>query len=207
MIKKKLKMIDLKKCIPFILMLFSISSFAQKKLSKQDIELNKLNCKKVEKYSADARLKLYPYNIASQVMLISFDDGGVGKIQGEEFQKFLDDNLNKVLDASLLSQITEKEILSKAETTELTNIIYNYTFTKPPTILSIANCYMPSNAILFLDKNNKLLGFIELCFLCNRYRESSKKITMADDCSQKIDMLKTFFLKKGIKYGTTEKKY
>lgn len=196
-------MFNLKKYILCISLTFSLANFAQKP-SKEDAELNKLNCKKVQKYSEESRLKLFPYNIADQVMLISFDDSGVGKMQGEELQKFLDDNLDKVLDASQLSRITEKQILSKVQTSELTNIIYNYTFTKPPTIMSFANCYMPSNAILFLDKNDKLLGFIELCFLCNRYRESSKKITIGDNCTQKTDMLKAFFLKNSIKYGTTE---
>ncbi|WP_300670346.1 hypothetical protein [Soonwooa sp.] len=200
-------MIDLKKYIPFVLVLLSASSFAQKKLSKQDIELNKLDCKKVQKFSEESRLKLFPYNIADQVMLISFDDAGVGKMQGTELQKFLDDNLNKVLDDSQLSRITEKQILSKAQTSELTNIIYNYTFTKPPTIMPVAKCYMPSNAILYLDKNNKLLGFMELCFLCERYRESNEKITIGDDCTQKMDMLKAFFQKSGIIYGTVEKRY
>jgi hypothetical protein len=197
-------MTDFKKYILFTLLILSTSSFAQKKLSKQDIELNKQNCKKVEKYSADARLKLYPYNIASQVMLISFDDTSSSKMQGDDFQKFLNTNLNKVLNASLLSQITEKKILNKTQLIELTNIIYNYTFISKPSVIATPNCYMPSNAILFLDKNNKLIGFLELCFQCNRFRASNNKINIADHCSQKLEMLKAFFLRNGIKYGTTE---
>ena len=64
---------------------------------------------------------------------------------------------------------------------------------------------MPRNAILFYDNENKLIGFIEVCFECRNYRTTDKRITLGEECNQKFDMLKEFFVECGIKFGTIEK--
>lgn len=61
-----------------------------------------------------------------------------------------------------------------------------------------SGCYMPNNAILFLDKDDNLLEFIEICFDCNEFRTSNEEITLGDKCMQKMNLLDDFFLKSGI---------
>ena len=64
---------------------------------------------------------------------------------------------------------------------------------------------MPRNAILFYNIENKVIGFIEICFECNNYRTNDNKINLGEECMQKFKLLQEFFKDCGITYGTTEK--
>jgi hypothetical protein len=56
---------------------------------------------------------------------------------------------------------------------------------------------------LFLDSNNKVTEFIEICFECRRTTESSDKVSVGEMCEQKLDMLYNLFKSVGIEYGIT----
>jgi len=62
--------------------------------------------------------------------------------------------------------------------------------------------YNPANAILFLDKKDSVFAFIETCFQCWAYRVSKKKINMGDECTDKYELVKNFFLRNEIRVGT-----
>jgi len=63
-------------------------------------------------------------------------------------------------------------------------------------------CCNPRNAVLFMDANGKVTQYIEFCFECHHYYLSSRKVENAIYCEQKYDLLKSYFLVQGIKYGT-----
>ena len=51
-----------------------------------------------------------------------------------------------------------------------------------------ARCYRPRHAIVFYSKTGKEVGFIEVCFDCQRYRASSEAVRAID-----FDALKKIF--------------
>jgi hypothetical protein len=65
-------------------------------------------------------------------------------------------------------------------------------------------CYNPRNAILFLDRNGKVFESIEICFECQKTKESSEKILFGQMRDEKMNMLKQFFKSAGIVYGITK---
>jgi hypothetical protein len=104
-------------------------------------------------------------------------------------------------------KIIESKILSKKGIDSLTDILYNVGKTPiSKLLLEIADpgakCYEPRNAILFVNEKGTVTQYIELCFGCNRYFFSSKKIRSMKYCEQKFDLLKAFFSTRGIQYGT-----
>ncbi|KAF2515282.1 hypothetical protein [Flavobacterium foetidum] len=62
-------------------------------------------------------------------------------------------------------------------------------------------CYMPRNAVLFLDANNKIIAYLEICFGCDNYRSSDKRLNIGEYCNTKYKMLKSIFENSSIKYG------
>lgn len=89
--------------------------------------------------------------------------------------------------------------LNSSQKDELTNLIFNYGYLKDVNVRMSSGCYMPNNAILFLDKDDNLLEYIEICFDCNAFRSSNKEIDLGDECMQKMNLLNEFFLKSGVK--------
>jgi hypothetical protein len=53
-----------------------------------------------------------------------------------------------------------------------------------------------------LDKFGRLKEYILICFHCDRHEESSGKINYGDECIQKIEKLREFFVSRGLKFGT-----
>ncbi len=79
-------------------------------------------------------------------------------------------------------------------------MIYNYGFRKNINTVRTANCYFPNNAILFINEDGSLLGYIEICFDCHKYRTSEQNYTLGEECSQKVNKLKELFVQAGITY-------
>lgn len=171
--------------------------------TKKEAEIEERNHKCVKKInkSFSARIKNYPFNNTSQVQLVSFI-GGSRNIGNRD--EYINDSLPRQNDTICYSKLNEIRTLTITQIDKLTDILYNYEYTGPTHIMITSLCYVPKNAILFLDKNSKVFEFIEICFECDRIRESSEEISLGDMCDQKIDMLKSFFNEAGIKYGITE---
>ncbi|MGZ3898502.1 MAG: hypothetical protein ACXVLT_01640 [Flavisolibacter sp.] len=155
-----------------------------------------LHCKTHNRYSTAQRRGFYPFSKAGRIELISYNwpdsvvMGGEVPLKGEQ------------LDATYVKEV---KVLSGTQIDSLTQILYNvgykgYFFTEVD-----IKCYDPRNAIVFLDVSGKLLGFIELCFKCQKFRLSSQKIRTGDFCYEKYELLKTFFSSVGIEYGTQER--
>lgn len=181
----------------------SLSLFSQRKKNSFDKELDKLNCKKINKVNLDDLATLYPFNSSSKIIFTSYQNHIPG-ILGEELTKFLDGLPNQKIDSTILSNFKEFVILDNTQKFNLLDLIYNYGYKAKPTVYEGTKCYFPQNAILFVDSDEKLIGFVELCFGCSKFRTNNDKITLGEECSQKYSLLKQLFKDNRILYGTVE---
>ncbi len=101
-----------------------------------------------------------------------------------------------------MDSLIEIKTLNKDETNDLTDILYNNFYKKRPNYGHITQCFFPRNAILFLDNAGSLKEYILLCFHCDRHEQSSENIQYGDDCAEKMEKLRAFFILKGITFGT-----
>ncbi|WP_342647803.1 hypothetical protein [Mucilaginibacter sp. CSA2-8R] len=153
-------------------------------------------CLFANRYTKSQRLQMYPFNKASKVMLISFKEDAPfpikrGPVRNEAF--------------------LEKCTLNQYQVDSLTSLLYNLNYTPVKDLNMIvadpgANCYEPRNGILFLNKANKVFGYIEICFGCQRRFKSPGRINDGKYCAGKYELLDKFFYDAGIKYGTSESK-
>lgn len=179
----------------------SCSICSQTKKSKQNIFEDNANCVRCRNIDFKNRLKMYPFSNTTQIVIVSHKTKN-GMI-GEELQKYLD-SVKIGQDTINLKEFEQQISLNLAQIEKLTDVIFNYSHKGKEYAISDAMCYQPRNAIIFLDSNNKILGFIEICFGCNHLRTSDKRLDIGDYCEQKYDLIKDIFRECGIKYGITE---
>jgi hypothetical protein len=161
---------------------------------QEKIQTQNKNCVHKNNLPLKKRLSKFPFNMASTIKIVSFES------PNESNLTYLLPIKNKSVDYGKLKEIIA---LTNIQIESLTDIIYNYGYKGTfYTIEENACIYIPKNAILFLDKNGKTFAFIELCFTCDQYRMSNRRITIGDLCAQKYDLLKMFFNKNGVLYGT-----
>ena len=145
------------------------------------------DCLNKSNLTLNERLNFYPFNIAKQVMLVSFDSSLAE----------LPSNASKID----LSKFKETKILESTQIDSLTFLLYNLGSKGNSFQYVPASCYFPKNAILFLDVNKKVVEYIEICFECKKTRESSHKVQNGISCNQKFDIIKSYFARQGIKHG------
>lgn len=158
------------------------------------------NCVRKNVLSLTDRLKKYPFHSSAQIQFVSFP-GGDYLTDGEVVRE---DSLPRINDTILYSKLTEVKTLTYPQVDKLSNIIYNYGYRGTIHTMSVAACYNPRNAILFLDNKGKVVEFIEICFECNRILESSERISLGEMCNQKLEMLLDLFKNVGIEYGISK---
>jgi hypothetical protein len=165
----------------------------------RDDKINK-NCFYKKKFTASQRRSFYPFNKAVEVELISFDNsdetGNPKEIK--LFREVLSLKNGKVGFDSL----KEKIGITKSQIDTLTDILYNWSYGGPFYSFSEPCCYKPRNGILFIDKTSNAFAYIELCFECEGFRKSAKQVLAGHFCNQKYELLREFFAKRGIKFGT-----
>lgn len=147
-------------------------------------------------FSKTQRRNFFPFKDAYAVRLISFNDP-------ETYQNEIPIH-EHVLD---MGKVREIKTPTDNGIDSLTDILYNIGYTPvAPTELRISDpggkCFNPRNAVLFMDKNNKVVEYINICFECHQIEYSSDKIKRIDFCKQKFDLMKSYFLARGIKIGT-----
>ncbi|WP_343531242.1 hypothetical protein [Pedobacter sp.] len=156
-----------------------------------------IQCLKTNLLSVAQRNKNYPFNKAKRIELISFIDPVTNFTTGLPAK-------NGKLDQA---KIREQKTLNIDQINKLTDILFNIGRTPVPnlayTMVDIgASCYEPRNGIVFFDSNNRVFEYVEICFGCRRSRVSSKRVKVGDECEQKHDILRDFFLEQGLKFGT-----
>jgi len=164
---------------------------------KEKLFYKNMSCVKQDKLTVTERNKIYPYNISEKIVLATYHQQKPGVAGGEMWSYFV----SMEEDKSLFDKLRFEDYveLNSSQKDELTNLIFNYGYLKDSNVRMSSGCYMPNNAILFLDKDDNLLEYIEICFDCNAFRSSNKEIDLGDECMQKMDLLNEFFLKSGIK--------
>ena len=87
----------------------------------------------------------------------------------------------------------------------LSNILFNHKVSTKGIVGSFElGCYFPRNAIIFLDKEEKPIGFIEICFECARMNGSMPVLQeMAETrlCIIKLTRMEQLFGSVGIHFG------
>ncbi len=95
--------------------------------------------------------------------------------------------------------------LNQAQIDSLSNILLNHKVTiKGEVGIMIKGCYTPRNTIIFLDKSENPIGYIEICFECGNIYGSDKElneITNIRLCSEKLSKIESLFKSVGIHYG------
>jgi len=179
---------------PLILILFIVGQIqsltAQTTVEKVKLPKPKgdLSCVYKAKHSSTQRSQFYPFNISDTIKLVSF--------------RYHRHNYPIKGDTLLIDSLTEIKALTKSEIINLTDILYNNFHKKRPNYGSLPQCFFPRNAILFYDKSGQLKESILLCFHCDRHQESSNNVNFGSDCTQKMEMLRQFFVSSGLKFGT-----
>ena len=172
-------------------------------------------CLHTNRYSAKERQAFFPFTAAASIRLISYDGGPQPDhdiIIGDQLPIPAEDTLQLFSPMGVnkfyinYCQVIELKDLSPRAIDSLTDILYNVGYTPVkdlPFQISVGyNCYEPRNAILFLDARGNVTQYIEFCFGCKRYYYSSSKTKPIDYCEQKYSMLRSFFFRQGLNYGT-----
>jgi hypothetical protein len=156
------------------------------------------------KLTPQERLKNYPFNVASEILLVSFDEDADGK--KKYGSNIITENYTPVFRDTLYeNKLHEKKQLSEAGVDSLSDILYNYSWKNSVyRTVEESGCYQPRNAIVFIDKEGRAFAFIEVCFECSAYKTSDAKILAGDFCEGKYELLRNFFKKEGIKTGVVK---
>ena len=158
-----------------------------------------MTCLNTHRFNAKERRTFFPFSPAVSVKLISYrsDTFSIKPIALNHFS----------IDTTL---VKESRQLTSAGIDSLTDILYNVGYTPIKLPFKLVDpghsCYNPRNAILFLNAAGEVTQYIQYCFECERYFLSSSQIKNTEYCEQKFEMLKQFFLKQGIQYGTIQPK-
>ena len=154
------------------------------------------------------RLKLseikreFPYNKTESIKLVSFKyeypkiTPDTGDIEVPVYQPKIP-KTNGTVD---LTKMFETKRLDRKQADRLLDILVNYD--NEDREREVAFCYTPRNGIIFLDKTDKVIGFVEICFECLRYRVEPSTLVVTNFCSEKFEALKRIFKESGVKYGT-----
>jgi hypothetical protein len=199
------------------LLLFSCFAFGQKHSYKpraitlEDQRLAKIygRCFHRNKYTSQQRLKNFPFNGADTIKLVSYEamQPNYEVIPVAHPMDTVEIFIPMAVNHFVINhhRIKEVKVLSPAAIDSLTDILYNTGFASQKVYnypVTEYNCYEPRNAILFIDKNGRLTSYIEFCFECQRYYYSSSTTKSIDYCEQKYSILRSFFFRQGLNYGT-----
>lgn len=179
------------------------------------------DCSYQYRFDANARRGFFHFSKAAKVRLISFHEGENIPIHITEQGTISEPDIIPAEDTTRVfspmakddffvnyCRVMEMRDLSNAAIDSLTDIMYNVG--RKPIKLpdDYANpgvkCYMPANAVLFMDNKGKVTEYIEICFHCHKYYYSSSKTHKVDYCDQKWDMLRKYFFSQGIKFGVVD---
>lgn len=180
---------------------------------KSKIPQPKTNSSKKENIvNLSKRINSYPFNKSSQIKIISYNlnSNGMTSVSKETYNKETGKtvtNLNynagielprKNLDSISLENAAQIKTLTILQIAKISDILYN-TCSRLKTNCSqiVRGCYLPRNAILFFDENNKVFEYLELCFEC-KTKETFGKIENLDLSDNMFTHLEKYFNEIGI---------
>ena len=157
------------------------------------------------KFSLSKRLAAYPFRKATRVKLVSFNlyydfrpptvvlDSTRVIEEKEEVQ------MSRVMKSGDFSKLDQMQDLDPDQIAKLSDILFNTCARHSITSGAKMGCYYPRNAILFLDKSNRIFEYFEVCFGC-RGIETNKKFPLLDEflCDFMYEDLERYFNESGI---------
>lgn len=194
-------------------------------------EQGKIHCGWYGKKTVAECRKMYPFNEAAKIILVSFPNYEIWEYDvmvytdtiitpwGEKLErkrnlmgteipiKITRPVLDTIKVLSSVYFVYEKLVLDDVQIDSLSNLCVNYTtnYRLHYGTRSISCCYRPRNAIVFFDKQNKPIMNFEICFECSQYRcytpNTSGYLSQIDECPELYNLFKDFFKKNGIHYG------
>jgi hypothetical protein len=184
----------------FFLFLFSVTSVRAQPSGKRppktepglkEVARNNYyrSCVHVNRFSARRRALLYPFNQADSIVFASYLAP-----EEEQSQVFCEKVGIKV------PEFAQRKVVSKAQTEELSDVIFNYGYRGKFDFETELLCDIPTNAILFYRKG-RVFEFIELSFPCEQYHTGSHKVNLGTTCIGKYRLLKQLFVKLGLSTG------
>lgn len=128
----------------------------------------------------------YPFSKRSKIEVISYTNR----------MMWDDDDMGIVKNGVLIikDKIKERKVFSEAQSDSLFKFLF---IEECPAFSSQAKCFDPRHAILFYDKNDKLLEYIEVCLECGT---SEQSFSFNAICDQRTKKLVDIFKQAGIKY-------
>jgi hypothetical protein len=160
------------------------------------------------------RNKVFPFNKAKKVLLISYDNYalvyGMHLDSASHTKKYIREWKATVKDSIRIYKTIEEKYLDPDDIEELSNIFINYTLkSKPKGFLTVTevNCYEPRNSILFLDEKGAVMCCYEVCFECmNSFLwpdpDDVEEYADVEECFPRRELIRELFVKNGITYGT-----
>lgn len=140
--------------------------------------------------SKNERRQIFPFNQAESVKIISFNS----KLGKTPIQN----------DTIITSKTFEIKTLSEKQIDQLTDILYNYNYSKKTNLISFTEtgCYAPRHAIVFCNNSNQVISYIEICLECKKVISPLPQESLGTFCSGKFDLLRQYLASIGIKHST-----
>lgn len=144
------------------------------------------------KLTTSQRLQIFPFNQAESIRVVSFNSN-LGKAPIEN-------------DTIVHSQTIENILLTTSQIEGLTNILFNYNYSDKTTSFneSQVGCYFPRHAIIFLNKSEKVISFIEICLECKKTVTTLPPENVGKFCDGKYELIYNFFQSIGIEHYKDE---
>lgn len=150
------------------------------------------NCELNGNLSPDERRNISLFRIAKQVKVVSFSQKVVTRVPIDH---------NQVVSKYLKDEIT----LTEDQIDQLTNILYNYNYSKnQPISFRDGCCYYPRHAILFLNSSGKVFGYFEFCFECGSRETFPYGENAGQFCPGKYELIKQLFQSVGVTFFKEE---
>lgn len=157
------------------------------------------------KFSLSKRLDAYPFREAARIKLVSFnlnydfEPPTIHLDSTEVIEEKEEILMSKVMKSGDFSKLDQMQDLNPDQIAKLSDILFNTCARHYITSSDQMGCYYPRNAILFLDKSNKIFEYFEVCFGC-RGIETNKKFPLLDEylCNFMYDDLERYFNELGI---------
>jgi hypothetical protein len=148
--------------------------------------------------------KSYPYNKTDTIKLVSFkyEYSVLKESNTTELEIRADEIETPRTDGQIdMTKMFEVKTLGEQEEENLMKILTNSDHQETNEVMM---CYEPRNGIAFLDKDQRIIGYIEICFECLRFKTEPGNVTINTLSPTEFKMLKTLFKRAGIVYGTNE---
>ena len=187
-------------CISLVIIAFFVIFFIQCKPIKRSFSLppsindiyDDQKCYQNGKLTKSQRLQIFPFNEAESIIVTSFNSK-----QGK----------TPIINDTIIStKIIEHIQLSEIQIDSLTNILYNYNYSKKTNIISDTEngCYYPRHSIVFLNNSKKVISYIEICLECKKMISTLAPERLGNFCDGKYELLINYFKAIGIEHFKDE---